>query len=93
MGVEIRGDRPGPISFDVTVRSDDTGWEGYADRWEVVTEDAVVAERVLLHPHVEEQPFTRSLGGVDLPDDVTIVTVRAHHSTGGFCGEPLEVDL
>ena len=52
----------------VTLRHDDTGWDDYADAWRIVTEDGeIMGERILLHPHVEEQPFTRSLGGVALP--------------------------
>ena len=48
--------------FSVTVRHDDTGWEHYADKWEVLDIDQnVLATRILYHPHVDEQPFTRSL--------------------------------
>ena len=76
----------------MTVRSDDTGWDAYADRWEVVEEDGTVAAtRVLLHPHVDEQPFTRSQSGVAVRSDT--VTIRAHHSVGGFCGEELEIAI
>ena len=32
--------------------------------------------RVLYHPHVNEQPFTRSLGNVRVPAGVTSVIVR-----------------
>ena len=41
-------------------------------------------ERVLLHPHVDEQPFTRSLSGVAIPSDVEQVTVRAHDNVDGW---------
>ena len=52
---------PGVWRFDVTVRHADEGWDHYADRWDVIGPDgAVLATRVLLHPHVGEQPFTRS---------------------------------
>ena len=48
--------------FSVTVEHADEGWDHYADRWEVVSEDGktVYGTRVLAHPHVNEQPFTRS---------------------------------
>ena len=43
-----------------------------------------VAERILLHPHVDQQPFTRAVGGAVLPDGVSVLTIRAHHRVGGF---------
>ena len=74
--------------FDVTVSSGDTGWEKYADSWVVRDADGtVLGERILLHPHVDEQPFTRSLSGVVLPDDVDEVVIAARDSVNGFCGE------
>ncbi len=47
--------------FDVTVAHDDTGWDHYANVWQVIGPDgAIIGERILAHPHVNEQPFTRS---------------------------------
>jgi len=84
----------GTYRFDVTVRHDDTGWDHYADRWEVVAPDgAVLGTRVLLHPHVEEQPFTRSLSGVAIPAGVGSVTVRARDSQHGWGGQGQEITL
>ncbi len=77
----------GTFAFAVTVRSADTGWEKYADAWQVLgPEGAVLGTRDLLHPHVDKQPFTRSLGGVEIPDGVAEVTVRARDSVAGWCG-------
>ncbi len=74
----------GSYRFDVTVRHDDTGWDHYADRWEVLdASGTVLATRVLLHPHEAEQPFTRSLSGVRLPDGLSRVIVRAHDKVHG----------
>ena len=81
----------GTLTFSVTIRSDDIGWEGYADRWEVVAGAEVIGERVLTHPHVEEQPFTRSQSGIVVNADE--VVVRAHHSVGGFCGAEMVVSI
>lgn len=87
-------DDDGTWRFEVTVASADTGWDKYADRWEVRLPDGTVAgTRELAHPHVEEQPFTRSLGGVEVPPDVAGVTVAAHDSVAGFCGTTATVDL
>lgn len=84
----------GTWRFEVTVASADTGWEKYADAWEVRLPDGTVAgTRELAHPHVEEQPFTRSLSGVAVPDDVGSVTVAARDSVEGFCGDVVEVAL
>ena len=84
----------GSYRFDVTVRHADTGWDHYADRWEVLAPDgAVLGTRTLLHPHVEEQPFTRSLSGVRIPEGVTEVTIRAHDSVDGYGGKTLTLRL
>jgi hypothetical protein len=81
----------GTYRFDVTVQHADTGWDHYAGAWEVLGPDgAVLGTRTLLHPHTEEQPFTRSLTGVRIPDGVTEVTVRAHDSVHGH-GKALTV--
>ena len=80
--------------FTATVRHADEGWEHYADSWEVLDPNGeVLAVRVLLHPHVGEQPFTRSLGDVFIPDDVTEVTVRARDSVHGYGGATTRVKL
>lgn len=69
-----------------TVRHDDTGWDHYANRWDVLAPDgSVIGSRELLHPHENEQPFTRSLT-LSIPDGVNEVTIRAHdsvHELGG----------
>ncbi len=77
---------PGSYTFSVTVGSPDTGCEQFADWWEVLTEEgALLYRRVLLHSHVDEQPFTRS-GGPVAVDPGRTVLVRAHMSTGGYGG-------
>ena len=87
--VSVAGD-PGTYTLDVTVRSPDIGCEGYADWWEVVSEDGDLPyRRVLLHSHVDEQPFSRSGGPVPV-DPGDTVTVRAHVSTTGFGGSALQ---
>ena len=80
--------------FDVAVRHADTGWEHYADAWRVVGPDGTVfGIRVLVHPHVNEQPFTRSLAGVAIPGEVTTVTVEAHDSVHEWGGATMEIEL
>lgn len=80
--------------FSVAVLHADTGWDHYANAFEVVGPDGtVLATRVLAHPHVNEQPFTRSLGNVAIPDTVQSVTVRAVDSVHGRGGVEIVVDL
>jgi len=80
--------------FDVTVEHADAGWDHYADAWEVLAPDgAVLGTRTLLHPHENEQPFTRSLSGVAIPDGITEVIVRAHDSVHGYGGKELRLAL
>ncbi len=72
----------------------DSGWDHYADKWDVVAPGgAVLGTRVLLHPHESEQPFTRSLGGVEIPENVAEVTLRAHDSVHGYGGKEVTVKL
>ena len=90
--VTITADAGGTFTFVVTVESKDTGWDKYADAWEIRSPDGVVlGERVLAHPHETEQPFTRSLSGVAIPPDTAEVTVAAHDLVLGFCGDELTV--
>ncbi len=75
----------GSWRFEVTVRHGDTGWDHYADGWSINTPDGrELGFRKLLHPHVDEQPFTRSLGNVVVPAGVTQVIVRVHDSVHGW---------
>ena len=87
--VTVSGE-PGAYQFSVTVTSPDTGCAQFADWWEVLSEDGkLLYRRVLLHSHVDEQPFTRSGGPVAVSAD-TIVIVRAHMNIGGYGGAALQ---
>ena len=80
--------------FSVTVRHTDEGWEHYADRWQVLTESGeILATRVLRHPHVNEQPFTRDLPGVKVPGEIRRVRIRAHDSVHEDGGTEVVVEL
>ncbi|MBU2888911.1 hypothetical protein [Celeribacter halophilus] len=80
--------------FDVTLSHPDTGWDHYADGWRVLDMDGTeLGHRVLAHPHVHEQPFTRSLSGVDIPDGVTEVQIEARDTLEGWAGTYYPVQL
>lgn len=84
----------GSYGFSATVSHRDEGWKHYANKWEVVMPDGKVAgERVLFHPHVNEQPFTRSLGRVEVPIGTTEVTIRAYCSVTGAGSRTFTVKL
>jgi hypothetical protein len=91
---EVNRDVDGSYRFSVTVRHDDKGWNHYADRWEVLAPDgSILGTRILHHPHVDEQPFTRSLSGVRVPEGVREVTIRAHDSVHDVGGKTLSLAL
>ncbi|WP_171208596.1 MULTISPECIES: hypothetical protein [unclassified Ruegeria] len=80
--------------FDVTIRHPDTGWDDYADGWRVLDMDGnELGVRVLHHPHVDEQPFTRSLGGVVIPAGTTQVQIQARDNVGGWSDDTTIFDL
>ena len=92
VAVDAICDDQGVCRFDVTVAHSDEGWSHYANRWEILTPSGeVLATRVLAHPHEQEQPFTRSLLGVELPPGTTLVIVRAHDSVHGAGGREIAV--
>ena len=63
--------------FEVTLSHPDSGWDHYADAWRVLAPDGTqLGLRVLAHPHVDEQPFTRALGNVHIPPGITEVSRR-----------------
>jgi hypothetical protein len=99
--VKARQESQDTWHFSVTVEHPDTGWEDYADGWDIVLPDGSVAKpdpdspftRLLLHPQETEQPFTRSQGGIVILHGITFVIVRAHDLVDGFGGREVVVDL
>ena len=86
IGVTIESIGDGKFRVNATLNHDDTGWDHYANRWDVLDESGnVLGVRELAHPHVNEMPFTRSVR-VSIPASVKTITVRANdsvHATGG----------
>ena len=84
----------GVYTISATVRHGDTGWEHYADAFRVEAPDGtVLGTRILYHPHVDEQPFTRSLGGVVIPAGIKTVLVRAKDKVHGWAKDAYALSL
>ena len=94
VGAKASKSSDGTWTFDVTVAHADEGWDHYANRWDVVAPDGtVLGTRTLHHPHETEQPFTRSLRGVSVPEGVVSVLIRANDSVHGTGGKEFSVEL
>ena len=92
--VDVRVECPSSCTFAVTLEHADQGWNHYANQWDVVMLDGkVLKSRVLHHPHVDEQPFTRSLSGVMVPQGVQQVRIRARDTVHGYSDQEYLVDL
>jgi len=79
--------------FNVSLSHPDSGWDHYADGWRVLDmQGKELGLRVLAHPHEHEQPFTRSLGGVEIPKGTKQVQIQARCSVDGW-GEMQSVTL
>ncbi len=66
----------------------------YADAWRVLGPNCEeLGIRILTHDHQFEQPFTRSLSGVEIPDGVTEVTVQGRDQIAGWGGTTLTVPV
>lgn len=79
--------------FNVTVQHDDEGWEHFAKAWEVLDADGnLLGARILLHPHINEQPFTRSQT-IAIPENVNQVTIRAYDLVHKFGGKELTINI
>lgn len=91
--VEARLVEGGTWTFSVRLRHADLGWHDYADGWQIATpEGEVIATRILLHPHENEQPFTRSLSGVELGETTDRVWIVAHELIEGYSA-PISIPL
>ncbi len=92
LDVEITQSGDDRYRVTVTVRHADEGWDHYADQWRIVAPDGtVLGTRTLHHPHETEQPFTRSLGGVEIPADVSEVNIEARDNVHGRGGKTMTV--
>ncbi|MGI9596604.1 MAG: hypothetical protein ACR2QK_10615, partial [Acidimicrobiales bacterium] len=87
-------DGDGTWTFSATLSSPYDTPQRYADAWRVIGNDGeVYGIRELTHDHQSEQPFTRSQSGIEIPDDVEVVTVEGRDQLSGWGGAVVQVEL
>jgi hypothetical protein len=91
---EVVLETDGTYRFEVTISSTYDTPERYADAWRILSPDGTeLGIRDLLHDHAGEQPFTRDLSGVEIPDDISEVTIQGRDLVNGWGGATVEVTL
>jgi hypothetical protein len=94
VAVKVRSAGADTFSFDVTITSPYDTPQRYADAFRIIGRDGVAfGERVLLHDHADEQPFTRDITGVRIPPEVRAVIVQGRDQKYGYGGRTIEVAL
>ena len=84
----------GRLTFEVTISSPYDTPERYADGWRVLDpEGNVLGTHMLMHDHANEQPFTRSLSDVTIPEGVDVVVLQARDSEYGWALSTYEYEL
>jgi len=93
--LDVVAEKAGMVwNIHVKLTHPDTGWDHYADGWEVLdAQGNRLAFRELMHPHENEQPFTRSLSGVVIPDGTREIFIKARCSEDGWAGDSVRVPL
>jgi len=94
LGADATSTGDGTWTFMVTLSSPYDSPERYADAWRVLAPDGTeLGVRILTHDHGAEQPFTRSLRGVEIPVDVAVVTIEGRDQISGWGGATIDVEL
>jgi hypothetical protein len=94
LSATVRASGANTFDFDVTVSSPYDTPTRYADAFRVLGKDGTVfGERILLHDHATEQPFTRDLISVAIPLKTLVVVVQARDKKYGYGGKSVEVTL
>lgn len=94
VGASLLQTAPGVFRVSATLSSPYDSPERYSDGWRVVGPDGeVLAERPLAHDHAGEQPFTRSLSGVEIPIDIIEVTIEGRDQVSGWGGATVTVEV
>jgi hypothetical protein len=81
-------------SLSVTISSPYDSPERYADGWRVLAPNGdVLGKHQLMHDHANEQPFTRTQTGLEIPQDVQKITVEARDLKNGYGGETVTIPV
>jgi hypothetical protein len=84
----------GEYLVNVKLEHHDTGWQHYADEWRLVDDKGnILGSRVLQHPHINEQPFTRALSNIKLGSGLETIYIEAHDKVHGWTKNRLMIDL
>jgi len=82
------------FDFAVTISSPYDTPEQYADGWRVLAPDGtVLGEHTLSHDHANEQPFTRTQAGVEIPEGIAEVIIEGRDQNNGYGGTTVSVEL
>lgn len=88
--VELGSD--GTYRVDATLSSPYDSPARYADAWRILAPDGtVLGVRELAHDHAGEQPFTRSLAGVQIDASFVEVTIEGRDQRNGWGGDRVTV--
>ena len=90
MGVNYERTDDDTYTMGATVRHADAGWDDYANVINFAGENVQNGLRELLHPHDNEQPFTRSKSGVTASGEVR---VSANDNVDGEDGTTVTLEL
>ncbi|MEH6445434.1 MAG: hypothetical protein V7784_16180 [Oceanospirillaceae bacterium] len=92
--VQVNKNSANNYSFAVTLKHADKSWDHYANVWQIETLDGqVLGKRVLQHPHINEQPFTRSLASVTIAKGIKQVVITAGCTVDGMNSKKYPVTL
>lgn len=91
---DITPELDGTFTVDATLSSPYDTPDRYADAWRVLAPDGTeLGVRELAHDHQAEQPFTRSLGGVEIPAGVDQVIIEGRDQVSGWGGATLALEV
>ena len=94
LGATAEQDDDGTWNVSATLSSPYDSAQRYADAWRIVGADGTVyGTRELAHDHAAEQPFTRDLSSVEIPEDVIEVTIEGRDQVSGWGGESFTLTL
>lgn len=106
-GTEVDSQQRYPDVVDAALEADGDLWrlsatlsspydtpERYADAFRALTPDGQeLGVRVLLHDHAGEQPFTRTLEGLQIPEDIDEIIVQGRDLEHGWGGDTMSVPV